>query len=218
MPETITISAFNWVPDFARGNVRDLPVRWALEELGWNYAVELLDARNPRGEDYVALQPFDQVPILRDGDVVLFEAAAILLYLAEKSGKLLPADPAGKARATSWLFASVNSVEPPLRNVSTFPLFYADSDWAAPAAQALTPFAEKRLARLSAALGDKPWIAGEFSVADIMLTFILRTLGGKPLEGFPGLCAYVDRGKARPAYQRAYDAQLADFTLEDELS
>ena len=212
---TITISAFSWVPDFARGNVRDLPVRWALEELGWDYEVQLLDAKTPRGADYLAWQPFDQVPAYRDGEVEMFEAAAILLHLAEKSGQLLSADAAARARATSWLFAAVNAVEPPLRNVSTFPLFYGDSDWAAPAAEALTPFANKRLTRVADALGGQDWIAGEFSIADIMLTFILRTIGGTLVEAFPSLTAYVERGKARAAYQRAYAAQLADFAEEN---
>ena len=207
----ITISAFNWVPNFARGNVRDLPVRWALEEIGWDYDVVLLDARTPRGADYVAWQPFDQVPAMRHGAVEMFEAAAIVLYLAEQAGRLLPADPAQRARAISWLFAGVNSVEPPLRNVTTLPLFHGDTAWAAPAAAALTPFANRRLSRLADALGDQDWIAGEFSAADIMLTFLLRTMGGALLDGFPALSAYVERGKARPAYQRAYAAQLADF-------
>ena len=212
----ITISAFEWVPDFARGNVRDLPVRWALEELGLPYQTHLIDASSERGADYVAWQPFDQVPALRDGEVEMFEAAAILQYLAEKTGKLLPANPAGRAKATSWLFASVNAIEPPIRNVSTFPLFYADQPWVEGAVASLTPLAEKRLGRLAAALGDKDWIAGEFSVADIMLTFILRTVGGDAVAKFPALVAYIERGKARPAYARALQAQLDDFVEKAE--
>lgn len=207
----IIVSAFSWVPDFARGNVRDMPVRWALEEIGWDYDVHLLDAKTPRGPDYIAWQPFDQVPALRHGEIEMFEAGAILLYLAQQSGALLPADPAARAKAVSWLFASLNTIEPPLRNVSTFPLFYRSSDWAEAAAAGLTPLAEKRLTRLSAALGDRDWIVGEFSIADIMLTFLLRTLGGDLVEKFGSLMAYVERGRSRPAYQRAYDAHLADF-------
>ena len=128
---------------------------------------------------------------------------------------MLPADAASRARAISWLFAAVNAVEPPLRNVTTFPLFYRDSDWAAPAAEALTPFANKRLTRVADALGESNWIAGEFSIADIMLTFILRTIGGELVAAFPSLGAYIERGQARPAYQRALAAQLADFADEN---
>ncbi|MEN7536920.1 glutathione S-transferase family protein [Aurantiacibacter flavus] len=219
MPQTanapITISAFSWAPEFARGNVRDLPVRWMLEEIGRDYEVELLDAKTPRGPEYVGWHPFDQVPAYRDDEVEIFEAAAILLHLAEKSGQFLPVDAAGRAKAISWLFAAVNAVEPPLRNVTTFPLFYSDSDWAAPASEALAPFAEKRLTRVADALGANQWIAEEFSIADIMLTFILRTIGGKLIEAFPALVAYVERGKARPAYQRALAGQLADFADEN---
>lgn len=212
----ITISAFNWVPDFARGNVRDLPVRWALEEMGLPYETHLIDASKPRGDDYVAWQPFDQVPAMRDGEVEMFEAAAILLYLAEKSGELLPTDPAARAKVISWLFASVNSVEPPVRNVFVFPLFYGDQGWTEDAVAALMPLAEKRLQRLSDALGDDDWIAGEFSIADIMLTFLLRAVGTDAVLKFDNLAAYVERGKARPAYARALQGQLDDFVEKVE--
>ncbi|MEL1249781.1 glutathione S-transferase family protein [Aurantiacibacter gilvus] len=211
------ISAFNWVPDFARGNVRDLPVRWALEEIGRSYEVHLLDAKAPRGPDYVAWQPFDQVPALRDGEIEVFEAAAILLHLGEQDERLMPADPARRAKVTSWLFASINSVEPPVRNVSMMPLFYGEADWCAGAVDSLTPLAEKRLQRLSDALGEQDWIVGEFSIADIMLVFLLKTVGGETVTKFANLVDYVERGKARPAYARALQAQLDDFSEKVEL-
>lgn len=207
----LTISAFNWVPDFARGNVRDLPVRWALEEIGRPYEVYLIDASAPRGADYVAWQPFDQVPALRDGEIELFESGAILLHLGEQDERLLPRDPVARARAVSWLFAALNSVEPPIRQVSLMPLFYGEQPWCEGAVEGLTPLAEKRLQRLSDALGEQDWIAGGFSVADIMLTYLLRTVGGDAVTKFANLVAYIERGKARPAYARALQAQLDDY-------
>lgn len=212
----LTISAFAWVPEFARGNVRDLPVRWALEEMGRPYEAHLLDATEPRDADYVAWQPFDQVPALRDGAVEAFEAAAILLYLGEQDERLLPREPAARWKAISWLFASVNSVEPPVRNVTLLPLFHGEQPWCEGAVAGLTPLAEQRLRRVSAALGENDWIAGEFSIADIMLSFILRTVGGETVAKFANLVAYIERGKARPAYQRALQAQLDDFSAEAE--
>ena len=205
------ISAFDWVPDFAKGQVRDLVARWAFEEMGVEYDTHLLNARQPRGPDYVAWHAFDQVPAFRDGEVELFESGAILLYLAEKHGKLLPTDPAGRGKVTSWLFATLNTVEPNLRPVSILPLFHSDKDWAQGAADGLRPLAEKRLQRVSDALGDAEWIAGDFSIADILLVFVLRSFGADMIDAHANLVAYRDRGVARPAFQRALAAQIADF-------
>ncbi len=209
----ITISAFDWVPDFARGNVRDLPVRWALEEIGRPYSTHLIGASHARGPDYLAWQPFDQVPAMRDGALEMFESGAILLYLGEQDERLLPRDPAGRAKTISWLFAVLNTVEPPLRQAALLPLFHGDKPWCADASAALTPLAEQRLRRVSAALGDAEWIAGRFSIADIMLAFLLP-MGGAMLEQFGNLGAYCERARARPAFLRAYQAQLDDFTGE----
>ncbi|WP_338240660.1 glutathione S-transferase family protein [Aurantiacibacter hainanensis] len=212
----VTVSAFSWVPEFARGNVRDLPVRWALEEIGRPFETHLLDANTPRDAEYLAWQPFGQVPAMRNGGVSVFEAAAILLYLGEQEERLLPRDPAPRWRAISWLFASVNSLEPPVRQVALLPLFHGDQPWCEGAVKGLTPLAEQRLQRLSDALDDNDWIAGEFSIADIMLVFLLRTVGGEAVTKFANLVAYVERGKARPAHARALQSQLDDFEVEAE--
>jgi len=210
----ITITAFQAVPDFARGNVRDLVVRWMLEEMGRPYRTHLLDGTEPRGAEYLAWQPFDQVPALRDGDLELFESGAILLYLGEQDERLLPRDPVARAKVVSWLFAALNSVELPVRPVATLPLFHGDKAWTADAVAALTPLAEGRLQRVVDALGDKEWIAGDFSIADIMLIFLLRTIGGELAKRHDSLDAYIERGCARPAFERALQAQLDDLDTE----
>ncbi|QZH75149.1 MAG: glutathione S-transferase family protein [Erythrobacter sp.] len=208
------LSAFAWVPDFAKGRVRDLRVRWALEEVGQPYETVLLNAMLPRGEDYVAWQPFDQVPAWRDGEVQMFETGAILLRLAEAHPTLLPAKPQARWQAISWLFAALNSIEPGLMQLVTVILFHQDKSWSGEAAAALRPFAEKRLQRLADALGDKDWLAGTFSIADIAMVTVLANADDALIEAQPHLAAYCARGHARPAYKRAMAAQLADF-VED---
>ena len=208
----VTISAFDWVPDFARGNVRDLVVRWALEELGRPYETVLLNAREPRGDDYVEWQPFDQVPALRDGAVEMFESGAILIYLAANDTRLMPREPAARMKVLSWTIAGLNAIEPPLRQFSTVALFHADKPWCHEAKEAFRPLAEKRMQRLSDALGEQEWIAGDFSIADIMLVFLLKSVAdGELVAQYPRLAAYRDRGTARPAFQSALAAQLDDF-------
>ncbi|KLE35160.1 glutathione S-transferase family protein [Aurantiacibacter luteus] len=211
MSERPLISAFGWVPDFAKGRVRDLRVRWAFEELGLAYDTKLLDASTPRGEDYVSWQPFDQVPAYRDDEVELFESGAILLYLAEKHGKLLPADPQGRWTAIAWCFAALNSVEPQIFRPTMMRVFHAGEDWSQAASEASKPLARKRYQRLADALGGKDWLAGEFSIADILITTAFKTEDEGLIDEFPALVDYRDRAYARPAYQRALDAQCADF-------
>ena len=206
------VSAFGWVPDFARGRVRDLRVRWALEEADQRYDTVLLDATHPRGADYVAWQPFDQVPAYRDGEVEMFESGAILLRIAEDHPGLLPTDPQARWQAISWLFGALNSVEPSLMQLVTVTLFHKDKPWSAEAATALRPFAQQRLKRLCDALGDKDWLAGEFSIADIALIVALKSADDGLIADQPRLTAYRARAEARPAYVRALDAQLADFS------
>ena len=206
------VSAFGWVPDFARGRVRDLRVRWALEEVGQRYYTVLLDASRPRGEDYLAWQPFDQVPAYRDGEVEMFESGAILLRIAEDYRALLPPEPQARWQAISWLFAALNSVEPSLMQLTTVSLFHRDKPWSADAAAALRPFAQQRLKRLCDALGDKDWLAGDFSIADIALIIALKSADDELIAEQPRLAAYRARAQARPAYIRALDAQLADFS------
>jgi glutathione S-transferase len=206
------VTAFDWVPDFAKGLVRDLRVRWAFEELGEPYAVEKFGAANPRPENYVNWQPFEQVPAFRDGDVEIFETGAILLYIAEKHGALLPRDEGKRWQAIAWLFAGLNSVEPSCGRYFAYSVFNADKDWAQGAKEAVVPLVRQKLKRVSDALGNKDWLAGEFSIADIMMVTVLNGLKGTDFVAeYPNLAAYHARGTGRPAYKRALEAQLADF-------
>lgn len=206
------VTAFDWVPDFAKGLVRDLRVRWAFEELGAPYAVEKFGAANPRPENYVNWQPFEQVPAFRDGEVEIFETGAILLYIAEKHDALLPRDEKARWRAISWLFAGLNSVEPSLMRYFAYDVFNKGKDWAEGAKEAVLPLLRQKLKRVSDALGDNDWLAGEFSIADIMMVTVLNNLKDTGFVAeYPNLAAYHASGTARPAYKRALDAQLADF-------
>jgi glutathione S-transferase len=209
---SIEITAFDWVPDFARGFVRDLRPRWACEEMGLPYRERLISAVNRPGW-YYEEQPWGQVPVIRDGDVHLFESGAILLHLGEKSTQLLPASGQARADVLSWLFAAYNSVEPVTMELATVTLFASGEDWAEGRKPSLFAFLEKRLSCLTNSLGDREWAAGAFSIADIALVTTLRELSRTDLfDRFPSLRAYVERGEARPAFQRALDAQLAAFT------
>jgi glutathione S-transferase len=213
--QTPVVSAFNWVPDFARGNVRDLRVRWALEEIGRPYETALLDATRPRGPDYTCWQPFGQVPALREGGFEMFESGAILLYLGQDDERLLPAEPQARWQAVSWLIAGLNSVEPYLGQLVDLKLFNANEPWSQDAFTTLRPAGEKRLEQLAQALGDKEWLAGSFSVADIVMVTVLKIADFLDLlAAQPGLEAYYRRGLERPAHQRALAAQLADFTAD----
>ncbi|MXO60238.1 glutathione S-transferase family protein [Altererythrobacter salegens] len=207
------VTAFDWVPDFAKGLVRDLRVRWAFEEIGAPYAIEKFGAGQPRPEGYVDWQPFEQVPALRDGELELFETGAILLYLAEKHGALLPKDEQARWQAIAWVFAGLNSVEPSFQRYFAYHVFNAGKDWTEGAKEAVVPLVRQKLKRVSDALGNKDWLAGEFSIADIMMVTVLNGLRDTDFLGeFPSLKAYHARGTARPAYQRALKAQLDDFT------
>jgi glutathione S-transferase len=209
------VSAFSWVPDFARGNVRDLRVRWACEEIGRPYTAVLLDATHQRGPDYTRWQPFGQVPAWRDAEVELFESGAILLYLGQEDERLLPAEPQARWQATSWLVAALNSVEPFLGSLVDMRLFHADQPWAADAFATLRPQAEQRLAQMATALGTRDWLAGTFSVADIAMVTVLKIAHDLDLlPAHPVAAAYFQRGVGRPAYARALHAQLADFSDE----
>jgi glutathione S-transferase len=206
------VTAFDWVPDFAKGLVRDLRVRWAFEEIGAPYSIEKFGAANPRPEGYVNWQPFEQVPAFRDGEVEMFETGAILLYIAEKHGALLPKDEAGRWQAIAWLFAGLNSVEPSCLRYFAYDVFNAGKDWAAGAKEAVIPLVRQKLKRVSDALGDKDWLAGEFSIADVMMVTVLNSLKGTDFVAeYPNLAAYHARGTDRPAYKRALAAQFADF-------
>jgi len=207
----ITISAFEWVPDFARGQVRDLRPRWALEEAGIPYQSRLLAQGDQEKPEYRALQPFGQVPIFEEDGFVLFETGAIVLHIAERSEALLPKDPQARAHATQWVIAALNSIEPFVLQVALIDLFYKDEEWAKLRRPGAAEFAQKRLKGLSNALGDKPYLDGErFNVGDLMMSSVLRIL--PPLTNeHANLKAYVDRCTARPAFQHALAAQLGDF-------
>jgi glutathione S-transferase len=209
----ITISAFRWVPEFAYGQVRDLRARWALEEAGVPYKTRLLEQGDQDKPDYRELQPFGQVPILQDGDFTLFESGAIVLHIGERSETLLPKDPLARARATQWLIAALNSIEPCLMNVALIDLFYANEEWAKLRRPGAVDFAKRRLAGLSKSLGDKPFLDGErFTAGDLMMATVLRILTHTDIvTSDKRLAAYIDRCTARPAFKRALDAQVGDF-------
>jgi len=209
----ITISAFRWVPDFARGQVRDLRVRWALEEAGLSYKTRLLEQGDQDKPDYRALQPFGQVPIMDDDGFVLFESGAILLHIAAKSETLLPKDPAAAARATQWLIAALNSIEPSLVNLFVIDRVFVNEDWAKLRQSGAAEFAKRRLTGLSNALGDKPYLDGDrFTVGDLMMASVLRIPAyGDLVASDPRLGPYLERCTARPAFERALEAQFGDF-------
>jgi glutathione S-transferase len=214
----ITISAFKWVPDFAQGQVRDLRARWVLEEAGLPYRTRLLGQGDQDKPEYRALQPFGQVPIVEEDGFVLFESGAIVLYIGERSEVLLPKDPQARARATQWLIAALNSIEPFVMDVARSDIalrFYADQEWAKLRRPGAVEFLQKRLAGLSKALGDKPYLDGDrFTAGDLMMTTVLRILEYTDIvTSDKRLAAYIDRCTARPAFKRAFDAQIADFKL-----
>jgi glutathione S-transferase len=209
----ITVSAFKWVPDFAQGQVRDLRARWALEEAGLPYKTRLLEQGDQDKPDYRALQPFGQVPVLQEDGLVLFESGAIVLHIGERTETLLPKDPAARARATQWLVAALNSIEPFLMNVALIDVFYAKEEWAKLRRPGAVEFAQKRLAALSKSLGDKPYLDGDcFTAGDLMMTTVLRILKHTDIvTSEKQLAAYIERCTARPAFKRALDAQIGDF-------
>ena len=207
----IEITAFRWVPEFAQGVVRDLRARWALEEAGLDYRVRLLGQQRP--PEYLKEQPFDQVPVFDDGTVHIFESGAIVQYIGEKSEALLPRDPQGKYRAIQWSYAALNSVEPALLNVVLVDVFYAGEEWAKLRRPGAVEFAKLKLKRISDWLGENQWLEGDrFTIGDLMMVTVLRLLRHTDIVSeFPNIDAFVKRGEARPAFQRAFQDQLATF-------
>jgi len=210
----IMISAFKSVPDLGRGQVRDLRVRWALEEAGLRYRTRLLEQGDQDKPDYRALQPFGQVPIFEENGLVLFETGAIVLQIGERSEALLPKDPRARARAMQWLVAALNSIEPFVMNVVLIDFVYANEEWAKLRRPGAVEFVKRRLAALSKALGDRPYLDGErFTAGDLMMATVLRILHRTDIvTSDKRLAAYIERCTARPAFQRALNAQLADFS------
>ena len=210
---TITITAFERSPDRGRGLARDMRVRWALEEAGQPYEVRLVSFKTMKEPAHLALHPFGQIPTYEEGDLTLFESGAIVLHIAERHAGLLPADTNARARAVTWMFAALNTVEPPIFERSLATILERDEPWYEQRLRALGDSIRKRLDSLSARLGDADWLDGAFSAGDLlMVTVLLRAQASGLLEEYPNLAAYVARGEARPAYQRAFAAQLAVFT------
>jgi glutathione S-transferase len=208
---SIEITAFRWVPEFAQGVVRDLRARWALEEAGLDYKVRLLDQDRP--PEYLLEQPFDQVPTLRDDDLQIFESGAIVQYIGEKIEVLLPAASRDRFRAIQWTYAALNSVEPALFNLVLIDVFYAGEEWAKLRRAGAEEFVRLKLKRVSDWLGDKQWLEGDrFTIGDLIMVTSLRFLRHTDIVAdFPNLAAYLKRGEARPAFQRALADQLAVF-------
>ena len=209
----ITISAFKWVPEFARGQVRDLRVRWALEEAGLPYRTRLLAQGDQDQPQYRSLQPFGQVPILEEDGLVLFESGAIVLHIAERSEALLPRESAARARAIQWLIAALNSVEPYVQNLALIDLFYANEQWAKLRRPGAEEFLQRRLSALSTSLAEKSFLDGKrFTAGDLMMSAVLRILKHTGLVSSDRrLAAYVARCTSRPAFERALEAQMRDF-------
>lgn len=208
------ITAFERSPDGGKGQARDMRVRWALEEVGQPYDVRLVSFSEMKEPAHRALHPFGQIPTYEEGDLALFESGAIVFHIAERHGGLLPDDANGRARAITWMFAALNTVEPPIVEREQAPYVERSEAWYSKERLSfLDDRIRARLNELSRRLGDADWLDGTFSAGDLMMVMVLRRLEGMGiLEEYPNLSAYVARGESRPAFKRAFDAQLAVFT------
>ena len=207
---TITITAFERSPDGGKGLARDTRVRWALEEANLPYEVRLVSFSAMKEPAHLAIHPFGQIPTYEEGDLALFETGAIVFHIATHNPGLLPEEANARGRAITWIFAALNTVEPPILEFVTARIFEADKPWAQDRLPLVADRVRARLAQLSAYLGDKEWLDGPFSAGDLMMaSVLLRLRMSGILDEFPNLAAYVARGEARPAYKRAFEAQLA---------
>lgn len=207
-----TITAFERSPDRGRGQARDMRVRWALEEVGQPYAVRLLSFSALKEAAHRALQPFGQIPTYEEGDLTLFESGAIVLHIAQRHGGLLPEDANARARAMSWMFAALDTVEPPIWEFVMAAMMEREAPWYAQRQPMLEDRIRVRLGELAASLGGAEWLDGAFSAADLLMVTVLRRLNRSGLlDEHPTLAAYVARGEARPAFKRAFEAQRAVF-------
>jgi glutathione S-transferase len=210
---TITITAFESSPDRGRGLSRDTRVRWALEEVGEPYEVRLVSFRAMKEPAHLALHPFGQIPTYEEGELALFETGSIVIHIAERHAGLLPNDASARARAITWMFAAVNTVEPPILELANAKLLEADKPWSKERLPLVQDRVRSRLNPLAARLGPADWLDGAFSAGDLMMvSVLLRLRSSGILDEYANLAAYVARGEARPAYQRAFEAQRAVFT------
>ena len=210
-----TITVFERSPDGGRGLARDMPVRWALEEVGQPYDVRLVSFGDMKELAHLALHPFGQIPTYEEGDLTLFESGAIVFHVAERHRGLLPDDANARARAITWMFAALSTIEPPILERSTAMFVEGDATWRAQRMPLIDDRIRSRLAALSDRLGNADWLDGTFSAGDLVMIGVLRRLSASGmLNEFPNLSAYVARGEARPAFRRAFDAQFAVFTAK----
>ena len=210
---TITITAFEASPDRGQGLARDTRVRWALEEVGQPYAVRLVSFKQMKEPAHLALHPFGQIPTYEEGDLALFETGSILFHIAQRHPGLLPADANARARAITWMFAAISTVEPPILDLQTAKLLEGDKPWSKERLPMVMDRVRDRLKQLSARLGSADWLDGAFSAGDLMMVHVLQRLKPSGILGeYPNLADYVARGEARPAFKRAFEAQLAVFT------
>jgi len=215
---TPTITAFESSPDRGQGLARDMRVRWALEEAGQPYEVRLVSFSAMKEPAHRALHPFGQIPTYEEGDLALFESGSIVFHIAERHAGLLPDDANARARAITWMFASVNTIEPPILDLQTAKFQEGDKPWAEQRLPLVLDRIRHRLGDLSVRLGDAEWLDGAFSAGDLMMIgVLLRLRASGLLDEYPNLAAYVARGEARPAYKRAFAAQLAVFTSQAQV-
>lgn len=209
----IRITAFRSVPPFAQGLVRDLRARWALEEAGLPYVVRLIGPSDQKSAEYRSLQPFGQVPVLEEDGLAMFESGAIVMHIAERSETLLPRDPKGRARATTWLFCALNTIEPAVDQLAEIDLFHPTEAWARQRRAGAEDEVRRRLAVLAARLREREYLEDRFTAGDLMMATVLRNLRHTTLvEGDPVLGAYLARCQARPAFERALAAQMEPFS------
>jgi glutathione S-transferase len=213
LPMTPTITAFERSPDGGKGRARDMRVRWAFEEVGQPYDVRLVSFTEMKEPAHRALHPFGQIPTYEEGDLALFESGAIVFHIAERHAGLLPDDANARARAITWMFAALNTMEPPILDREIAKLVEGKKTWSEQRLPLVEDRIRVRLGELSSRLGDADWLDGSFSAGDLLMVAVLLRLSGSDIvDEYPNLSAYVARGKARPAFKRAFDAQLAVFT------
>ena len=205
------LTVFHRSPDRGRGLARDMRVRWALEELGLPYRTDVVPLSGLKDPAHVARHPFGQIPVWRDGDLVLFESGAIVLHLARQAPGLFPEDPVARARAEAWVFAALSTVEPPMMDAESARFFEGEEPWYAERKAHVDRRIAARLDQLAAWLGDRDWLEADFTAGDLMMVAVLLRFGREALEDHPTLQAYLDRGTARPAFTRAFAAQKAEY-------